>query len=308
MKKIILQDLRRNGKEKPWAEHKTSNESLALAYDEINFRKAERLKNCANKLSFAVTPEGLKLRGAEFCRVRLCPMCTWRRSLKVAAQMTKIMAAIKEDKPMAYILITLTVRNCEPEELGETLDLITTKFKNLTKTKAYMQVSHGYYRAIEVTHNLEEDTYHPHIHAIFAVDEEYFRTKKYIDQMGWTVLWRKVLHFNYNPFVYVQRVRGNTAKAVAEVAKYSVKSKDYIIPDDWKMTVKSVKLLDDVLNGRRFVGLGGVFKEYHKKLKLDDIENGDLVHVEGEEKVAEDERVIHFAWFSGYRQYRRNDE
>ena len=32
----------------------------------------------------------------------------------------------------------------------------------------------GYMRAVEVTYNQQEDTYHPHIHCIFAVKAQYF--------------------------------------------------------------------------------------------------------------------------------------
>ena len=38
----------------------------------------------------------------------------------------------------------------------------------------------GYMRAIEVTYNQQEDTYHPHIHCIFAVKAGYFKGNGYI--------------------------------------------------------------------------------------------------------------------------------
>ena len=41
----------------------------------------------------------------------------------------------------------------------------------------------GYMRAIEVTYNQQEDTYHPHIHCIFAVKAQYF-TKGYIKNLN----------------------------------------------------------------------------------------------------------------------------
>lgn len=302
----VLQDRTKTGRTRPWAVHKTMNGLLAIAYDEVDERKALRLRDCATHLSFLPTDGGMRLKEANFCRVRLCPMCTWRRSLKVAGQMRRVMDAIKADKPRAYIMLTLTMKNCQPEMLGESIDNLLLSFARLTKLKEYKGVSHGYYRAVEVTHNISEDTYHPHIHAVFCVNPSYFTSRDYIKQERWTELWQQCLRANYTPVVHVQKIKGDTAKAVAEVAKYAMKVSDYILPDDWDMTIDTVRLLDRVLANRRFVGFGGIFKEYHKRLHLDDAEDGDLVHVDGDDPDEKGwDKLIHFAWFSGYRQYGR---
>ena len=86
----ILSDKSKNGKERPWAEYKLSNSYLAIAYDEVDESKANRLRDCASWLEFSRTEEGLKLHKANFCRVRLCPICAWRRSLKTFGQVFKI--------------------------------------------------------------------------------------------------------------------------------------------------------------------------------------------------------------------------
>ena len=39
----ILSDKTERGKERPWREHKAANEYLAIAYDEVNARKAAGL-------------------------------------------------------------------------------------------------------------------------------------------------------------------------------------------------------------------------------------------------------------------------
>ena len=305
----VLQDRSRTGKDRPWGKHKAMNELLAAAYDDVRPDKAERLRTCATRLAFRPTDDGLKFAGTFFCRVRLCPMCSWRRSLKVAAQMNAIMDAIKADKPKSYILLTLTQRNCYPDELDESITGLLRAFNRLTELKDYKAAVLGYYRAVEVTHNLSEDTYHPHIHVVLCVNPSYFKSRNYVSQARWTELWRQCLRADYTPVVDVRKIKGDAAAAVAEVAKYAVKTKDYIIPDDWDMTSQTVWLLDRVLHRRRFVAFGGVFKDYHKKLNLDDAEDGDLVHVETDATpVKPDEHVIHFAWYSGYRQYLRDSD
>lgn len=302
----ILQDISGTGKERPWREHKVANEYLAMAYEDVKPDKAARLRDCSTRLTFEKQDTGkLKLAGAFFCRVRLCPICTWRRSLKVAAQMNAIMDAIKADKPQAYIMLTLTQKNCQPEELDTEITRVLAAFSNLTKRKTFQKAVNGFYRAMEVTHNISGDTYHPHIHAVLAVNPSYFKSRDYLGHDAWVTLWQEVMKLDYAPTVDVRRIKGDTASAVAEVAKYAVKSGDYIIPDDWEMTVNTVRTLDAALHNRRFIAFGGVFKEFHKKLHLDDADAGDLLHVEADEKPAYNpEKIIHFAWYSGYRQYR----
>ncbi len=306
----ILQDYSSTGRERPWKRHKAMNELLQLAYEDVNKDKAARLAWCATHLKFGQGSSGGKrLKHANFCRVRLCPMCTWRRSLKVFGQMTKIMDAIKADKPMSYILLTLTVRNCLPHDLKSTIDGMNLAFNLLTKCKEYKDIAHGYYRAMEVKHNLQDDTYHPHYHVIIAVNPSYFTSRDYIKQARWGELWQRALKSDYVPRVDVRKVKGDTVGAVAEIAKYATKDEDYIIPDDWDMTVETVRLLDAVFNKRRFLGYGGIFREYHKKLNLDNAEDGDLIHVEADEPETEkNEKIINYVWYSGYRQYYRVEE
>lgn len=303
-----LQARSTTGKEQPWEEMKVNNELLSQGYLEVNPDKAERLKTCANTLTKLVFPDGTTKIAAWFCHVRLCPMCSWRRSLKVAAQMHAIMEAIKEkeDKPYVYIMLTLTQPNCLPEQLADEITRVLRAFSNLTKLTDFKKAIFGFYRAMEVTHNLNEDTYHPHIHAILAVQPSYFKSRNYISQARWSEMWRDCLGLTDTPIVHIQKVKGDTAKAVAEVAKYAVKSKDYIIPDDWELTVDSIRTLDTALNGRKFLSFGGIFRKWHKLLHLPDIEKTDLSD-EINEPLPDGTRVVHYAWYSGYRQYGRVD-
>lgn len=42
--------------------------------------------------------------------------------------------------------------------------------------------------------------------------------------------------------------------------------------------------MEEGLYRKRLISYGGLLKEVHKELNLDDIEDGDLVHVDDEEK------------------------
>lgn len=300
----ILSDKRKSGKERPWAEYKMSNSYLAIAYDEVDEAKAKRLRDCASWLEFVRTEGVLKLHNANFCRVRLCPICAWRRSLKTFGQVFKIVSVAQEN--YAFIFLTLTVKNCEPDELSETLDMLSKSWDRFIKYRDIKNAVKGYYRATEVTHNVTENTFHPHFHCLLAVNKSYFSGRTYLKQSVWRELWKKAARLDYDPQVDVRRVKSDKVEGVcAEVAKYAVKVKDVICFDDWDLTVYTVRVLDKAFNKRRFIAFGGVFKEIHKQLNLDDVENGDFIHEDDSDLSALSEDKVLYAWNSGYNQYVR---
>ncbi len=308
----ILTDKSAKGKERPWREKKMANTLLALAYDDVNEKKAARLRDCGNYLSFAIHEDGTKkLKHMDSCRVRLCPMCAWRRSLKVHAHTVQILDAMQEQ--YAFIFLTLTVRNCLAEDLSGTIDTMMTAWRRLTERKAFKTAVKGWYRGLEVTHNVDikdeyYDTYHPHFHALLCVNKSYFKSRDYLSQEAWTSLWRESARLSYDPMVDVRKVRGSTSQAVAEAAKYTVKDGDYILPDDWDLTVDTVRVLDAALDNRRLVAYGGLMKELHKQLNLDDEVDGDLIHVGDDDgsDAPETSKTVDFFWHTGYSQYVRH--
>jgi plasmid rolling circle replication initiator protein Rep len=306
----ILEDYSSTGRLLNWSEKKVKNELLSIAYQAVSRPKAERLRECASFLQYSVQKDTgkKKLKTANFCRVRLCPICTWRRSLKIFSQVTKIMDELKKDKEYGYVFLTLTVKNICSDELRTTIDDMMEAWRRLIGYKKFEGAVKGWIRTLEITHNVNPlstsyDTFHPHFHVILCVNKSYFKNKTYITQAEFTEYWKKAAGLNYDPIVDVRRIKGNTAKAVAEVSKYAVKDKDFIVPDDWDLTVDTVRILDKTLHKRRLVAFGGLIKKMHKKLQLDDIEDGDLVHVDGETPADDDGRLITFEWCSGYRQY-----
>lgn len=282
--------------------HKIHNSYISLAYEEVDPKKSERMKTCANWLAFHRKDDGsMKLHDARFCRVRLCPICQWRRSLKTFVQMSQVLNIAKNDG-YQFIFLTLTMRNCTSDALSDELTHILLSFNRLMKYKDVQKAVKGYYRGCEVTHNIRTDEYHPHLHVILAVRPSYF-SRSYISHDKWVSLWQRALQVEYTPVVDVRRCRGGS-RVTAEACKYAVKPSDILNFDDWDMTVDTLRVLDKALENRRFVGLGGILKEIHKKLHLDDMEEGDLVHVESQSTYeATPEEIIYF--WNGYSQYER---
>ena len=296
----ILSDKKPNGEEKPWKKHKVNSLKLHGLYEKalikdndlITENRLQSLEQCGNNLLFSVNDKNEKrLKGANFCRLRTCPMCNWRKSLKMFSQANKIAnKIIEQNSSTRFLFITFTVKNCEADKLSQTIDMMNKGFKDLTNKNRKLAITNkfknnmlGYIRAMEVTYNQEKNTYHPHIHCIFAVKAQYF-TKGYIKKSDWQYIWGECCNTEYEPIVNVKTVKNSTSKAVAEVAKYPIKIDDLVNYDNEKKAIKALIVFTKVLKGRRLITFGGVFAEARKLLKLDDIETGDLIHIEDEQK------------------------
>ena len=310
----ILQDIK-NGKDNKWKERKESTLDLAASYKRIGSNKYYRVLDCSTFLEFRLTiVNDLKLTNANFCKVRLCPMCSWRRSLKIFGQVSKVMDHVEENYNYRYIFLTLTVKNCYGKELRDTLDLMTKAFNKMNQRKAFKQAIKGYFRSLEITYNKKDNTYHPHFHMILAVNKNYFTDDRiYLSQEKWTSLWKSCLKVDYTPIVDVRRIKTDDnkgfGKAVAETAKYTVKADDFLIRDEKgniqeNLTDEVVETLDYALHRKRLTSFGFIFKEIHKKLNLDNAEDGDLTNTDNEE-LREDltDVILKYQWNIGIKNY-----
>ena len=309
-----LKDTNRNGKPQPWAAHKDQTHLLSYAYEQLgNDKKAGRVQCCAPRLVFARSDaERLKLESANFCRVRLCPVCQWRRSLKLFGQTTEVVKAVQANNKVAWLMLTLTVRNVDGIDLANEITIIHKAWDRLCKTQAFGKAVLGWQRCLEVTHNVDIEsssynTYHPHIHALLCVKPSYF-THGYIKRDQWAAMWAKAARLDYTPQVWVSRVKDGSAGAVAEVTKYAAKPADYLTPWDIDLMMESVQVMDVALHRRRLVAFGGLLKDTHKALGLDDIEDGDLIHTNNDpEPTTAATELMSFAWVPGYRQYYKEE-
>lgn len=298
----ILQDFSSTGKERPWKLHKQENLQLVKIYKtarekNINLITDSRLfdlEHCADTLLFAENAEGKKkLKSANFCRLRLCPMCQWRRSLKMFGQVQTITDKILErDKSTRFLFATFTVKNVDAENLETCINILNNKFlylvsknKTFAPAKKLKQNLLGYLKAVEVTYNTKDKTYHPHLHVIFAVKSTFFKNKQnYMTKKEWIELWQKALNVDYKPQTDIRAIKTNTGKAIAEVAKYPAKVAPILsLPDD--EAVEVLKTLTFCLHKKRFVSYGGIFKTIKQELKLADVETDkDLVNVDIEQQ------------------------
>jgi len=304
----ILQDVK-NGKARPWKPKKTRNLVLSDSFKRLgNDKKSSRTKLCACQLGFLKNLEtGAKtLKYAMFCQVPLCPMCQWRKSLKMFFQLSKVMDETeRRHESLVPIFLTCTVKNCRGEELHGTVDAVLQGWHNFNRHRKAQKLIKGWFRALEITYNAKCDTFHPHIHAILLVDKSYFKSKDYMQTVDWVRLWRTSAGLDYDPICDIRKVKANKGKhkAVAEVAKYTLKDSEFLTKDD-DLTDKLVTILDSALYKRRLVAYGGVLKQIAKELKADKPDEGDLVHID-EDAIREDVATVleTYSWSFGASNY-----
>ena len=136
----------RSEKDKPWDLHRHDCDLVANIYNSsYEFEKLfERMNECSGHLQYSEvlnrdTGEvGIKLKKAMFCRVRHCPVCQWRRSLMWKARFYKNIPEIENEyKSARWMFLTLTIENCEIENLRETIKKMNKSFIKMIQRKHF---------------------------------------------------------------------------------------------------------------------------------------------------------------------------
>lgn len=301
-----------------------------------------------------------------FCKTRLCPVCSWRREIKISIHTRQILAAMleQEKRGFKFLFLTLTVRNvwdCDmmPHTSNNVFDRMLYAWHKLTTgstakyAKWFNSFVLGWYRGLEVTRNLDKYkvdyvtdqktgkkkkvivrdlsgdpvpnkwylSWHPHFHCILVVPEDFEFDKDALEAeflQAWqtcygdpTITQVDVREFKANKKILenpdLQKKFSATelqsmaiVSGVVEAAKYTVKSSDYMLDP------KATRLLDLAIERRRLVAYGGLMKEYHNKLHLDDEIDGDLL-CNNAVQVDKDAPEKTYAFSVGFKQYIRID-
>lgn len=298
-------------KDATWDKHRAQGEDLS---DLVGGRHGERLDRCAQWLNFERTVKaetgeaGLRLSAVMFCQFRHCPVCAWRRSQMWKARFFEAMEKAPETVPelgtAAWLLLTLTVRNCEITDLRETLTSMGKAWNRMTARKSSpMAGVGGWIRSVEIT-RADDGKAHPHFHVLLAVPPSYFG-KRYVPKAKWCEAWRDAARLDYDPVVDIRRIkaRGDNAPiavAAAEVLKYTTKSADLLADKNWTLE------LFRQTHRTRAIASGGWLKN---ALREDEETQQDLIAGEGEGDDGEADEaapVVRFDWHGGpVKRYRR---
>lgn len=291
-------------KDAPWDIHRAQAQQVEGLYQGTVFDSlAGRIRGCSGYLGFAweVDQETgemrLKLRAAEFCRVRHCPVCQWRRSLMWQARFLKALPAIEQAYPTArWLFLTLTVRNMPITELRASIQEMNKAWNRLRLRREFAGNVQGWIRTTEVTKG-QDGLAHPHFHCLLMVRPSYFG-KCYVKHERWVELWQECARLDYRPSVDIRVVRpklGSTDSplraAIAETLKYAVKPED-LLDRDWliELTRQVHKL--------RFIASGGALKDILRETEESD-EDLMLLDEDGEAS----DPSIYFDWRRDVKRY-----
>ena len=81
----------------------------------------------------------------------------------------------------------------------------------------------------------------------------------------------------------------NELTTIKETSKYSVKSSDFLTDDERNQEI--VNDLEKGLYRKRMLSYGGLLKQKHKILNLDDAEDGNLINTSDEDKITDEEEI-----------------
>lgn len=259
----------------------------------LSIKSIVRFETCHEFMHFLTTEtlDKKRLKTANSCGNRFCPICTWKKAKKDAIKISVLMESITVKENYEYIFLTLTSPNVDEEDLASEIDKFNHAINKLFKRRNVEKIVQGYVRKLEVTtdqekyitkelyrrkgnyfkkHGLEVgnpnpqyNTYNPHLHVILAVKKNYFDDKKnYISQSEWLSMWKECMQDERITQVDVKKVRtseNSKSNAVLEIAKYSAKGSDLY---------HSERVFDTfyiALKKRQLLVYGGKFKEYAKK-------------------------------------------
>lgn len=271
---------------------------------------AHRIHDCTGFLRFAELASletgeiSLKLRYAEFCHVRHCPMCQMRRSIVYRSRFLEFLSQSHSELSNArWVYLTLTVPNMPVESLRGGLKGMNKAWDKFVKRKEFKSVL-GWIRTTEVTREKKRKGYaHPHFHVLMMVPPSYFNGRNYVKQSRWLDMWRECMRDHSIESVDVRAVKGGIDTAIMETVKtftYSVKPETLEADPEW--TVEYFKQVHKL----RFIASGGVLKNAIKN--IDSVTDEDMIYTDDNPKPEEAEkemRQIGYSWRRHEFKYRR---
>lgn len=269
---IKAEFFKNNDKEKEyrqgWDKRKRENLKLSRSYKALKWIElANRVSTCADTLVYKVFEDGTKkLDRVYFCKNKVCPICNRRRAVKHRLRAEKVFAEVMKLHPNAkYLFVTFTVKNVAPDQLGQTMTLLTKSYNKMMKRVRVSKNLLGTIRATEITRNEKTEEYHPHIHAVFMVKSSYFTGASYITQKEWSKIWGDCLGVAYTPVVDIRRIKAKDEDlkgAIVEAIKYPIKMAEIDLDD-----TKVVNELREGTYRKRQLAYTGLLKEIDKNFR-----------------------------------------
>jgi len=249
-------------------------------------KRGERVAGCASTLHAKFCPDCAEhnITRAFLCHDRACPVCGTLRSARLAKRVS--VAAKKAGGRFLHVI--LTIKNPPAGELKQSIKKLQTAFTKLMKFERMRGFSQGYVRALEVKPSDDGVTWHPHFHIFFRVEDSYFTSPLYLDQMELILLWNLALGViryippreewlnlfadpTFRARVHHQvRISVADVGGVAEVCKYICKTQELL-----DMTMPMFREWIDAVRSVRLWTAGGALKIKQSEVdEIDDVTDG----------------------------------
>ena len=278
---IITQNVENVNPEKSilqkWTEKKQASYKLGKKMCDAGFHeRGVRMQFCGHFLGLRECPECGKseISSANLCRDRLCPTCQWRLSLRRFAEMCTTISYMQDFLDIYRVgFLTLTVRNCTPENLRYTLQTMAKDWNRLLAQRWLKPVLMGTARSVEITYNPITKTFHPHFHIITFTDRAFSEGEL---RSMFTIGWQKAARLDYLPvtdFKFIQpdevgsgglddeRLTG----AILETYKYATKSDELA-----NMPLAIFRQFVAAIQGVRFASFTGIVRQARQALGYKD--------------------------------------
>ena len=241
------------------------------------------IANCAltikaDVLIHEALPPDVNLKAARVCNTRLCPFCEWRRTRVWRARLTNGLNKLFEEKPkLRGVFLTLTVKNCLMDDLGDTINEMNRAWNRLQQRSFFP--TDLWFRRTEVTVGYMPGTdvlvAHPHFHVLLLVKPSYF-SHGYIKQTEWQKQWMDAARLDYAPVVDVRAAKANSGpgsssldaakSSVVEAAKYAAKATNLM------ELGRDISQLHWQLRGKRLYALSKSLRRYVQDGDVSDTE------------------------------------
>ena len=224
--------------------------------------RANNVLYCGTHVGITTIENIPKIVKADFCRERLCFVCAWRRQARFMAQMYPVLEILSK-RGYQFLFATLTIKNTDYDNLQDAIDSLMHGYEKLRHRRKIKRSWKGIVRSVELTYNQENNTFHPHMHLLIAVEKDYFyNSSKYISNTELSMYWQEVLEVEYTPIVDIRKV-DSTEKATVETLKYSLKP---------NKTSQALSAFFYIMRGRRLISFCGVFRKVRTELQYSDFD------------------------------------
>lgn len=256
-----------------WRIKKAHAQRIAAVLRSIGeISRSNRMSSCANYIVARECKDcgAIHVIGTKLCRDRMCPICNWRLSMRRFASMYTVLDGLITAYPESrWCFMTLTVKNCLPQQLSETLDEMSRMWNSIASSPKFKDRYAGWARSVEITYNKETRTLHPHYHIILMTHEG-MKPNEYVIHR-----WLEGCKLTTNKAAQdIRDIRSKDIEsdipvsAILECYKYAIKTSEL---ED--MPVSIFRETDKAIRHRRLVSYGGMIKDYAKLCEIKQLDN-----------------------------------